>query len=156
MSTDNLQIRVTDWETDNKQISVIRRQVFIDEQNVPEEMEWDEYDSSSTHFIATIDDRAIATSRLKPDGQIGRMAVLAGYRNQGIGGKLLQFVLLCATEKNMGKLYLHAQVSAIAFYEKHGFSTRGEVFYEANIPHREMLKIICQGTMPNENKYESC
>ncbi len=60
-----------------------------------------------------------------------------------IGGKLLKFVLLTAKQQKQKNVYLHAQVSAIPFYKKHGFTACGDVFYEANIPHREMSKKIC-------------
>ena len=106
-------------------------------------MEWDEHDDSSTHFLATLDNKVIATARLKTDGQIGRMAVLAEYRNKGIGSKLLQFVLQTARQQKLKKIYLHAQLSAIAFYKKHGFIACGHVFYEAGIAHREMSKKLC-------------
>ena len=139
----NIKIRIADWHTDKDSLAKIRRLVFIEEQNVPEDMEWDEYDDSATHFLATLDNKIIATARLKTDGQIGRMAVLAEYRNKGIGSKLLQFVLLTAIQQKLNNVYLHAQVSAISFYKKHGFTTCGHVFYEANIPHREMSKKIC-------------
>ena len=139
----NIKIRIADWHTDNDNLTQIRRRVFIEEQNVPENMEWDEYDDSATHFLATLDNKVIATARLKTDGQIGRMAVLAEYRNKGIGSKLLQFVVLTAKQQKLKNIYLHAQVSAISFYEKHGFTACGHVFYEANIPHREMSKKIC-------------
>ena len=134
---------ITNWDSNNDSLVRIRRQVFIEEQNVPEDMEWDEHDSSSTHFLATLDNKVIATARLKTDGQIGRMAVLAEYRNKGIGSKLLKFVLLTAKQQKQKKVYLHAQVSAIPFYKKHGFTACGDIFYEANIPHREMSKKIC-------------
>ena len=143
MAIDNLIIRVADWKTEKEALSAIRRDVFILEQKVPEEMEWDEYDQSSIHFIVTLENTALATARLTLDGRIGRMAVRHPYRNQSIGSKLLAFILQTALDKNIKKLHLHAQVSAIGFYEKQGFSARGDVFYEANIPHREMSKIIC-------------
>ena len=122
----------------------IRYQVFVEEQKVPVELEWDEYDDTATHFIVTLSGEAIACARLKDDGQVGRMAVLTEYRNQGVGQQLLRFVIRTAAEKNIDNLYLHAQVSAIRFYEKQGFKTLGEIFYEANIPHREMLKEVSQ------------
>jgi predicted GNAT family N-acyltransferase len=143
MPETNIKIRIADWEKDKEKLSTIRTLVFIKEQNVPEEMEWDEFDSSSTHFIAFEKDQAIACARLKPDGQIGRMAVLAEYRNKGNGKKLLQFVLQSSAELNFKTVYLHAQVTAVPFYEKQGFIAKGDVFYEANIPHREMLRKIC-------------
>ena len=139
----NIKIRIASWDSDQDSLARIRRLVFIEEQNVPEDMEWDEYDDSATHFLISLDNKVIATARLKTDGQIGRMAVLAEYRNKGIGSKLLQYVLLVAKQQKLKNVYLHAQVSAIAFYKKHGFTTCGRVFYEANIPHREMSKKIC-------------
>jgi len=142
MSTDNIRINVADWGTDKKQLSTIRRLVFIEEQNVPEEMEWDEFDVSSIHFLVTLKDQAIACARLKRDGQIGRMAVLEKYRNQQVGSNLLQFILELASKQGINPVYLHAQVSAIPFYEKLDFVSRGDIFYEANIPHREMLKNV--------------
>lgn len=140
MTINNLKVRVADWHSEKEKLSKIRRQVFVEEQNVPEELEWDEYDDSSTHFLATLDNKVVATARLKPDGQIGRMAVLSEYRNQGVGSALLQLVLENAGSQNLKQVYLHAQVDAIAFYEKHGFTTQGGIFYEADIPHRAMLK----------------
>lgn len=142
MLKDSVEIGIADWHTERISLAKIRQRVFIEEQNVPEDMEWDEHDNSSTHFLATLDDKDVATARLKTDGQIGRMAVLAEYRNKGIGSKLLQFILLTAKQQNLNKTYLHAQVSAISFYKKHGFTACGHVFYEANIPHREMSKKI--------------
>ena len=139
-SAKELAIKVADWATDREQLSDIRRLVFIEEQKVPEDMEWDEFDSSSIHFLATQGDQAVACARLKPDGQIGRMAVLPHYRNRGFGTQLLHFILQIAEQKHIDRLTLHAQVSAIPFYEKLGFIAQGEVFYEAGIPHREMRK----------------
>ena len=94
----NINIHIANWDSDKDSLAEIRRLVFIEEQNVPEDMEWDEYDNSATHFLATLNNKVIATARLKTDGQIGRMAVLAEYRNKGIGSKLLQFVLLTAKQ----------------------------------------------------------
>ena len=139
----NLISKIANWEKDKPVIQMIRREVFINEQQVPEEMEWDEFDDSSTHFLCTLESTAIATARLKPDGQIGRMAVLQKCRSLGYGNTLLEFVIKTARNKKFKKLYLHAQVNAIPFYEKQGFSVCSDIFFEANIPHREMSKIIC-------------
>jgi len=142
MTRDNidtaLNIRVADWQHDRDKLSQIRQKVFVREHNVPVDMEWDEYDAVSTHYLVTLDDKPVATARLKPDGQIGRMAVLVEFRNQGIGNELLKFVLKNAADKNLKNFYLHAQVTAITFYEKQGFISHGEIFYEAGIAHREM------------------
>ncbi len=143
MARTNIKIRIADWNNDNKMLATIRRQVFIDEQNVPEELEWDKDDNTSTHFIASIDNKPIATARLTANGQIGRMAVLAEYRNQGVGKKLLHFVLQHVASISLKQVFLHAQITAIPFYEKQGFTAFGHIFYEANIPHREMSLKIC-------------
>lgn len=143
MSDNDIQIRVADWLSEKKDLADIRRRVFIEEQKVPVELEWDEFDDSATHFLAALSGKTIACARLKTDGQIGRMAVLEQYRKRGIGSSLLEFVLNTATEKQYPEVYLHAQVDAIPFYEKHGFTTAGEIFYEANIPHRGMFKKLC-------------
>lgn len=136
-------IRIADWAEEKELLSSVRRQVFIIEQQVPDELEWDEFDETATHIVASIDGKIIGTARLKTDGQIGRMAVLKPYRNQGIGSRLLQLVLTTAQGKQYPKVYLHAQVEAIPFYEKHGFTSEGDIFYEADIPHRGMFKILC-------------
>lgn len=141
MTITDLDIRIADWASDSDSLSQIRQAVFIDEQKVPEELEWDEHDNTSTHFLVTLNNKAVASARLKADGQIGRMAVLKKYRNQGIGSRLLQYVLQYAASHKLAPLYLHAQLDAVPFYEKQGFIARGEVFYEADIPHRAMLKI---------------
>ncbi len=142
MTKYNIKIRTADWEKDKNQLTKIRRLVFIDEQKVPEEMEWDEFDESSTHFLASYKSEEVACARLKTDSQIGRMAVLPAYRNHGTGSKLLRFILKYAAEQQLKQVTLHAQTTAIAFYEKHGFTVNSELFYEANIPHRKMLLII--------------
>lgn len=154
MLIDDTNIRIADWHTDKEKLSTIRRLVFIDEQNVPEELEWDEDDATATHFLVTHNHDAIAhdviaTARLKSDGQIGRMAVLAKYRNHGIGSQLLRFVLQTASRQNHKSIYLHAQTTAIHFYEKHGFEAQGELFYEADIPHRNMRLNISKYTGMN-------
>jgi len=143
MALTELKLRIADWKKDREKLSAIRSQVFIKEQNVPEEMEWDEYDESAVHFLVFDKENVIASARLKSDGQIGRMAVLAEYRNRGIGTMLLLFILNTARDFEYKEVYLHAQVTAINFYQKQGFRCNTEIFYEANIPHRGMLLKIC-------------
>jgi predicted GNAT family N-acyltransferase len=132
------EIITTDWQHGKDALSAIRRKVFIDEQHVPEQLEWDEDDDSATHFLARIGNRNVACARLTADGKIGRMAVLEQYRNQGIGQRLLQQVIAHARDEAYPTLYMHAQASATGFYEKAGFTVSGEPFMEAGIPHREM------------------
>lgn len=129
------------WANHKEALSSIRRHVFIEEQNVPEELEWDEFDESASHVLVSVDkQQTVATGRIKTDGHIGRMAVLAAYRKQGIGSEILLTLLNMAKNKNIKSVYLHAQVSAIGFYEKHGFICSSQEFLDAGIPHKSMLK----------------
>ena len=140
MSSKNITIKKTNWAADKEDLSTIRRLVFIEEQHVPQVLEWDELDESSYHFLVAQNTKAIACARLQNDGKIGRMAVLKQFRNQGIGSQLLNFIVQTAEIDSIDKLYLYAQVSAIPFYESQGFYAVGDIFYEAEIAHRKMLK----------------
>lgn len=131
--------RLADWQNDHALLTAIREEVFVMEQNVPLALEWDEHDASAQHFLAFIDQQAVATARLKSDGQIGRMAVRRPYRGQGIGDALLRFVLDTARATH-DEVYLHAQVQVKAFYQRHGFIEQGEVFKDAGIDHIHMVR----------------
>jgi predicted GNAT family N-acyltransferase len=133
-------VRIANWQNPDDQhaLRMIRQRVFIDEQHVPVALEWDEFDDSSTHFIASLDNTPVATARLKHDGHLGRMAVLAEYRHQGIGGALLHYVIDQARSKKHSTLYCHAQTSALDFYRRHGFNSVGDEFDDAGIGHRAM------------------
>ena len=143
MKVDNFEVEIANWTTDANDLKAIRTTVFIEEQNVPVELEWDGLDSDCTHFIVRSNSKAIATARLKPDGQIGRMAVLKPYRGLGIGSKLLNAVLTHATETSFAAVFLHAQIQVVGFYQQFGFISEGDEFMDAGIPHRAMYKKIC-------------
>jgi len=139
-------VKTTSWNESKKALSDIRRKVFIEEQNVPEELEWDEYDQDCTHILVTDENNIpIACGRLKADGHIGRMAVLKAHRATGIGTSILKELLNHAANLHIKKLYLHAQTSAISFYEKQGFEVSSEEFMDANIPHKSMEKLLSTG-----------
>lgn len=140
MTTTDYHAEVANWPDKSGQIENIRRQVFIEEQNVPAELEWDGLDEKCTHFIVRHGSQAIATARLKPDGQIGRMAVLKDHRSRGVGSMLLSAVLTHAREMKFNSVYLHAQVQVIDFYTRHGFTVVGDEFLDAGIPHRAMSR----------------
>jgi len=132
-------VREAVWPTDAEALKAIREEVFVYEQDVPPELEWDGEDARCRHVLAlATKGEAIGTGRLLPDGQIGRMAVRKSWRGRGVGGALLQALVAQARTAGLAQCHLHAQVSAIPFYEKHGFTARGEVFMDANIPHRDM------------------
>lgn len=148
------EIREANWPDDLPALREVREKVFIEEQGVPREMEWDEADPLSLHLVAEdADGRPIGTVRLLPNGQIGRMAVLPAWRNQGVGSRLLSRVLEKADSGKYPHLFLNAQSRAVVFYRRFGFSEQGEEFMEAGIPHYRMeLKIDdpkCAGNNPS-------
>ncbi|MBM3342566.1 MAG: GNAT family N-acetyltransferase [Betaproteobacteria bacterium] len=139
-------VRRADWRADGPQLSAIRRAVFVIEQRVPEHEEWDGLDESCRHVIAlAAEGSAIGTGRLLPDGRIGRMAVLAPWRERGVGSALLRELIALAREAGFRETRLHAQTHALAFYRKHGYVAHGEQFFEANIPHYEMRLTLLAG-----------
>ncbi len=136
-------VREASWEKEGYQLSNIRKLVFIVEQKVPAEEEWDGRDESSWHWIATDeDDVPIGTARLLPDGQIGRMAVLPHFRGCGVGRALLEKAVDKARHLGFREVFLNAQSHALAFYERAGFSKEGEEFEEAGIPHFRMTQSL--------------
>ncbi len=132
-------ITILPWDKALPLARPVREKVFIEEQNVPRELEWDEWDERCEHAVACDSDgRAIGTARLAPDGRLGRMAVLREYRGRGAGAALLEALLVRAHEMSLTRITLHAQIHAAGFYRRFGFSGRGGEFLEAGIPHFEM------------------
>jgi predicted GNAT family N-acyltransferase len=132
-------VREVGWHTHQAELHAIRRAVFVDEQRVPEELEWDDADADCRHVLAySPKGTAIGTGRLLSDGHIGRMAVLKAWRGKGVGSAILVFLIGLAREKGFRVLRLHAQTHALGFYEKYGFVATGDEFMEAGIPHRAM------------------
>lgn len=136
-------VRLTDWARDSSKLAAVRREVFIVEQRIDESLEWDAADATSVHALA--EDRegnAIGCGRLLPDGAIGRMAVRAKWRNRRVGSALLACLIECSRDRGDTSVKLNAQVSAIAFYERHGFASVGAPFEEAGIAHQAMERTI--------------
>lgn len=134
-------IEVNSWEVLGPHARPVRERVFVIEQNIPLELEWDEMDAVSLHALARdASGQAIATGRLLPDGHIGRMAVLAAHRGRGVGGSILETLIRHAASRGLAEVVLHAQESAVGFYLRHGFACDGEPFMEAGIPHRTMRR----------------
>ena len=132
-------IRLLAWSEALPLARPVREKVFIDEQRVPLDLEWDEWDERCDHAVACDPHgHAIGTARLSPDGKLGRMAVLREWRGLGVGAALLKALLGRARERSMARVTLHAQTRAVGFYRRFGFSERGGEFFEAGIPHREM------------------
>ncbi|MFO7648914.1 MAG: GNAT family N-acetyltransferase [Halomonas campaniensis] len=134
----NLEICEGSWEALGPEASEIRRVVFIEEQRVPREEEWDGRDDDCHHFLALLEGRPVGTARLLPDAHIGRVAVLAEARGRGIGAALMVAAIDAAYRLGHPAVELAAQTHALAFYARLGFIPFGDEFLDAGIPHRNM------------------
>jgi len=136
-----VRIRRVSSQQQLKRAFAIRMRVFVREQGVPADMELDRDDARGTHLLAMISGKAVGTARIvigRGNAKIGRMAVLKKFRRRGVGTKLLNRAIVTAETLRAKKIYLHAQVPVIGFYETMGFRCAGGVFDEAGIPHRKM------------------
>lgn len=142
-----VQIRSGDWATLGADAARVRTEVFIEEQAIPLDEEWDAADTSALHAVVYNRlDQALATGRLLVHApgvaRIGRMAVLRPMRGIGLGAGVLRALMEAARRRGDREVLLHAQISARGFYERLGFQPRGEVFHEVDIPHIEMTRLL--------------
>jgi len=133
------------WDQLGDGAGKVRREVFIDEQRIPKELEWDEHDATAVHAVARNRlGQAIATGRLVSEspglGRIGRMAVHRALRSGGHGAAVLRALEAVAAARGDCEVTLHAQRSAEAFYSRLGYLPQGEPFEEAGIAHVEMRR----------------
>ena len=135
-----LSVRPCSWDACEKELSAIRKTVFVEEQKVPEELEWDGEDQHASHVIAYWEGLPVGTARLLPSGQIGRMSVLQAYRRRGVGTALLEAAEQLARTQNLPGVFLHAQSYIAHFYQQQGYAPQGNEFMDAGIPHIEMTK----------------
>ncbi|OCL28456.1 hypothetical protein U472_00795 [Orenia metallireducens] len=133
-------------EEDLKRVFKLRREVFIEEQGVPAELELDEDDNRAIHFIVYTPEAIIGTCRLLVKdnfAKVQRMAIKKGYRKKGIGSRLLSEVIDFAKEEGLKELLLHAQTHAVDFYKNNGFNIISEdIIEEAGLAHLKMNKIL--------------
>ncbi|MBD3275303.1 MAG: GNAT family N-acetyltransferase [Candidatus Marinimicrobia bacterium] len=141
--SDNIRIRIAESQSDLRKALDIRFRVFVDEQNVPKDLEQDGLDRECLHFLAFADNVPVGTGRLREIDagtvKIERMAVLQNYRNMGIGRQLLDRMLQHIRSAGYENIVLHAQAPAAEFYQRAGFQPQGDTFYEADIPHLRMV-----------------
>ena len=140
-------VRCGGWDALGQDASRVRSAVFVQEQKVPMDMEWDEADATAVHAVAYNRlGHPVATGRLLPykpgSAKIGRMAVVRVLRGMGLGSDILSRLAVQARERGDREIVLHAQASARGFYDRQGFEPRGEPFEEVNIPHIEMAKSL--------------
>ena len=140
-------VRVGTWDELGREAGAIRQEVFVREQQIPAEMEWDAADAGCVHAVAY--NRLgvpLATGRLLEHvpgvAKIGRMAVLRALRGSRLGREVLQALMAAAQARGDREVLLHAQLSAAGFYQRAGFVPRGPVFEEAGIEHIEMVRAL--------------
>lgn len=138
MLNQQLDIIAGTWQKLNSDARRIREAVFIQEQNIAEQDEWDELDAISMHFVMYIDQQPCATARLLTDHRIGRVAVLNTYRGRGLGQKLMNAMIDQARLQGRPHLMLSSQMHAVGFYQALGFQIQGEPYMDCDIPHIEM------------------
>ncbi|MFC5474191.1 GNAT family N-acetyltransferase [Paraherbaspirillum soli] len=129
-------LTVDNWAAQQADARAVRYDVFVIEQKIPVELEWDEMDAFCLHAVAYDEaGLAIGTGRLLPDGHIGRMAVRLAGRGQGVGAAILQALMAQARQRGDHAVMLNAQTQVEAFYGRYGFTRVGDEFVEAGIPH---------------------
>jgi predicted GNAT family N-acyltransferase len=132
-----------DWSSHQSQLNEVRDAVFVQEQGVPQELEWDGLDAEAKHFLAINEaGQALGCARLLDTGQIGRMAVVASQRRGGIGRRLLDAAIDKARQDGHDEVFVHAQSEVVRFYREAGFLPEGEEFMEADIPHIAMRLVL--------------
>jgi predicted GNAT family N-acyltransferase len=134
----NIQIAQVTWQQAESDLRAIRTPVFIKEQSVAPEFEWDEMDAGAVHLLAKIGDKPFGCLRIIDYHKIGRMAVLKQWRGKGVGMALiLEAIRLCKLHGRK-TLILSAQTHAIGFYTKAGFKVTSEEYCDVHIPHVDM------------------
>ncbi|MDN3920628.1 YbgC/FadM family acyl-CoA thioesterase [Roseateles violae] len=142
-----IEVRVGRWAELGEAAGAIRQAVFVDEQKIPAEMEWDAADESCLHAVAfNRFGRPLATGRLLEHvpgvAKIGRMAVVRSMRGGRIGREVLDALMREGRKQGFAEVLLHAQLSAAGFYTRAGFVQRGAAFEEAGIGHVEMVRAL--------------
>ncbi|WP_420033185.1 GNAT family N-acetyltransferase [Streptomyces sp. cg28] len=149
-------LRVAETEADRAACFAVRRDVFVTEQGVPQELEYDAYDTDAVHVLAVREDGTpLGTGRLltgeaaavknggaEDVGALGRLAVAKTARGLGVGAALVGAIEGAARDRGLSAVDLHAQTHALGFYERLGYEAYGPEFPDAGIPHRAMRKPI--------------
>lgn len=132
-------VHLVSWHNGEPLLRAIREAVFIQEQGVSPNLEWDGLDESSQHVLAlSANGDAIGCGRITPDGKIGRVAVLPAWRGKRVGSAILEALLGYAHSHDYQVLELNAQIEAVKLYHRYNFTEEGEVFMDADMPHIKM------------------
>lgn len=136
----NIQVNKVTGQNELEKVFAIRKEVFVEEQNCPPELEW-EHEEESVHFMAIVDNEPAGAARWRKTGngyKLERFAVLKKFRAIGVGQALVKAVLADLPE-DANPIYLHAQIQAVSLYEKFRFEKSGAEFEEAGIRHYKMM-----------------
>ena len=132
-------VSLVSWHDGEPLLRAIREAVFIREQCVPEELEWDDMDGGSRHALAlSLNGDAIGCGRILPNGHIGRIAVLPEWRNKHVGTAIMEILLDDARARGLKQVDVEAQVQALPFYHLFGFVEHGKEFMDAGMLHKKM------------------
>lgn len=143
----NTNIIVVDpFSNDFKNCMQIRKIVFTEGQNVPEDIEIDGLDENSTHFMLSVNDISVGTARVRyvgTEAKIERVAILPSYQGLGLGQQLMEFIINNIQNSNSANsMILSSQLHAIPFYERLGFNVCSTQYMDAGIPHKDMKRTI--------------
>ncbi|ELY71499.1 GNAT family N-acetyltransferase [Natrinema versiforme] len=143
---DDIDVRIADAKREREDAFAVRQAVFVEEQGVDEDVEYDDHDETAVHFVAYDGDEPVGAARLREYedgvGKVERVAVLESRREAGVGRALMESLEDRADARGFRKLKLHSQTRAASFYRRLGYERRGEEFEEAGIPHVEMRKAL--------------
>jgi len=156
VTTHAYEVRVAEDPADREACFTVRKEVFVGEQGVPEDIEYDAYDAVALHVLAVREDGVpLGTGRLlfgeaaagktggdASVGSLGRLAVTREARGLGVGAALVRAVEEAARARGLTAVDLHAQTHALGFYERLGYVAYGPEFPDAGIPHRAMRRVL--------------
>lgn len=139
----NVHLVAVTWASHEQELRRIRQSVFVNEQSIPEELEFDAEDPEANHVLALNGaGQALGCARLLKSGLIGRVAVLQEARGNGLGASLIETLVGAAQDQAMTRVVLHAQQAAVGFYQKLEFTRTGVEFMEAGIAHVTMERAL--------------
>ena len=136
----SLVIKFVEKQDELDQVIEIRKKVFVEEQNVPLDLEVDGLDPEAKHIIAYLDSKPVGCARVRTNkhAKLERIAIIKKNRGKGFGKQLTDFLIKYCKQEGFDEIHLHSQTYVADFYKKHGFEVRGDPFYEAGIEHVEM------------------
>lgn len=147
-----MEISIVSWDSAESSLRLIREKVFIEEQEVPKNLEWDGLDKQAIHILGKEGNHPVACARITKNEILGRVAVLKDYRGHGWGDRLIRAAEQYLLKHNKVRLSLNSQANSYFFYFKNGYRFDSEMMWDANIPHLKMSKILSRPN-PSSNTF---